>query len=935
MFKNSRYKEEPVAFERLVFWNSRTTRKFERLSVSSISYLMKGFDNLARPEHLNESQSNFDPLKRGISNYMEGFCALSEHTQHAALNNQGTSLVGEPELAWARSSCPAAGGTINTQLSRALKADGFLRPDSTAILAAERPIQNFDIESSATARTSIVDIFRDDISTIRGSMDWTNDAKTGLAFEKLPEVSSKHSHEAQHADMELILPSIFLNLDLHCQPDHGNLFEYTNHENPCESFEFLESSGNYWVTPSGLSRNATDIVTSGVSNRSEAQRHDCFGNTAMHLLAARAEPFVLARTLHTTGYISAVNAGGQTFLHILKRDWYSSALPLLIDLVQSLSINKYDLQAQDNYGQTFAHIACRNIKDNAALRHILQLLGPGTSSKRDAFGFKPKDLSLADRSLDQDPLVIKESTVGEPTGSAAVQSLWCSDHAVPLGVGLSPDIVDHKKSLAATSQKSMQDVDTEDSGGRNGLHCLAARTFADLEPVLQSVQYQSSSIGPRTTSKLKKILDYSQRCATELLMEGVDVNAYSSFGNTALMDFVAYLPENFDNARTGAILQLLVKSGARLEARNKRGETALLMAAKYCRLTALKTLLRAGASPKARDAQGRDTFRIVEQCLSNIGRAHVDYGNFQGCLDELQTYQGCNTSNTTAISEWTWQRREQLCLGTPSFAEATGLFQSPTSPDLFTNTTLPGEGNGGTGCKETTKTGSQGTTHESQLGHLSFWAEPKVLLSEKKLASSNSVSENAAFLPTLLEGPPNATIMDSLANSALDQSLIQADLDASVDDICSLILEKLFGISTRALYRPQDARASVKRCLIELQNLQVKVEHGIFVPAIMSRTGENARDRKSMREDLSSSLPESSLPTKRSFDDIEPERGFCEIDDSAPAISWKKNATDWDGELERLTNISAVGAKNGSPLFKIEMPTCGFLQSRFVNSKTQ
>ncbi|KAL3297269.1 hypothetical protein RB213_007870 [Colletotrichum asianum] len=139
------------------------------------------------PEHLNESQSNFDPLKRGISNYMEGFCALSEHTQHAALNNQGTSLVGEPELAWARSSCPAAGGTINTQLSRALKADGFLRPDSTAILAAERPIQNFDIESSATARTSIVDIFRDDISTIRGSMDWTNDAKTGLAFEKLPE----------------------------------------------------------------------------------------------------------------------------------------------------------------------------------------------------------------------------------------------------------------------------------------------------------------------------------------------------------------------------------------------------------------------------------------------------------------------------------------------------------------------------------------------------------------------------------------------------------------------------------------------------------------------------------------------------------------------------------------------------------------------------
>ncbi|KAH9232647.1 hypothetical protein K456DRAFT_392727 [Colletotrichum gloeosporioides 23] len=549
---------------------------------------------------------------------MEGFCALSEHTQHAALDKQSTSLVGVPELAWARSSCPAAGGTINTQFSRALKADGFLRPDSTAILAAERPIQNFHIESSATARTSIVDIFRDDISTIRGSMDWKNDAKTGLVFEKLPEVSFKHGHEAQHADMELILPSTFLNLDLHCQPDHGSLYEYTKDlGNPCESIEFLESSENYWVTPSGLSRNATTIVTSGVSNRSEAQRHDCFGNTAMHLLAARAEPFVLARTLHTTGYISAVNAGGQTFLHILKRDWYSSALPLLIDLVQSLSINKYDLQAQDNYGQTFAHIACRNIKDNAALRHILQLLGTGTSSKRDAFGFKPKDLSLADRSLDQDPLVIRESTVGEPTGSAAVQSLWCSDHAVPLGVGLSPDIVDHKKSLVATSQKSMQDVDTEDSGGRNGLHCLAARTFVELELILQSARYHSSNIGPRTTSRLKKILDFSQRCATELLMEGVDVNAYSSFGNTALMDFVAYLPENFDNARTGAILQLLVKSGARLEARNKRGETALLMAAKYCRLTALKTLLRAGASPKARDAQGRDAFRIVEQCLSN------------------------------------------------------------------------------------------------------------------------------------------------------------------------------------------------------------------------------------------------------------------------------------------------------------------------------
>lgn len=93
------------------------------------------------------------------------------------------------------------------------------------------------------------------------------------------------------------------------------------------------------------------------------------------------------------------------------------------------------------------------------------------------------------------------------------------------------------------------------------------------------------------------------------------------------MAFILFLPDSADDKSKTllALLETLIRHGARLEARNRLGETALLMAARLGRKVALTltTLLEHGANVHARDVYGRGVLEIVDRTVRRRGRGDV------------------------------------------------------------------------------------------------------------------------------------------------------------------------------------------------------------------------------------------------------------------------------------------------------------------------
>ncbi|KAL2149719.1 hypothetical protein VTH82DRAFT_8371 [Thermothelomyces myriococcoides] len=115
----------------------------------------------------------------------------------------------------------------------------------------------------------------------------------------------------------------------------------------------------------------------------------------------------------------------------------------------------------------------------------------------------------------------------------------------------------------------------------------------------------------------------------------VSVSHYDRRGYTPLMAFIEHVSDDQDDkARTlQAILEALMRAGARLEARNRRGETPLLLAARLGRKVALATLLEGGANVHARDADGRGILEVLDaEVCGARARAEVGlYARLEAC----------------------------------------------------------------------------------------------------------------------------------------------------------------------------------------------------------------------------------------------------------------------------------------------------------------
>jgi ankyrin repeat protein len=218
--------------------------------------------------------------------------------------------------------------------------------------------------------------------------------------------------------------------------------------------------------------------------------------------------------------------------------------------------------------------------------------------------------------------------------------------------------------LVQVIQQSYGNPRTEDAGGKNGLHCLA-------EAILNQETMDDQRSALNTGRPLKRKHDRKDapegvegplarrlRHVEGLLAKAtqpVDVNHYDKTGNTVLIAFITHIPDDQDDkSKTlSHILETLIRCGAEIEARNRRGETALLVAARLGRKIALSTLLQHGANVHARDVDCRGVLKILDERCRAAKDDLALYARLEACRAILTGRHDWGvTQDPSVLLEW-------------------------------------------------------------------------------------------------------------------------------------------------------------------------------------------------------------------------------------------------------------------------------------------
>lgn len=465
------------------------------------------------------------------------------------------------------------------------------------------------------------------------------------------------------------LPGDFLRLDHHRveqQSCSSNAEKHKTRQCLCVARDELLDA--YWVTPAGLSPSASQIIVAGYSSSpwTDLKRTDAFGNTMLHLLAARGLVDGLMFYLHdriVSQILNRQNSAGQTFLHVL--DLMScplTALHQLLDLLatkQYAHSKKFDFAAQDHYGRTFFHALPSAGVPVLFTQSVLERYRPTILNHRDAFGTKPMDTSgrLSTPTLRKHPGNNDNHRDNDENHDNDDDSDDISDND---DNGKDAHIVRDSRRLQFV-REALGRPDMEDEDGGNGLHSLALASLSETSLLEKNkAQPQSSSRQKRKRDISEEPLDSSTdrlglrlSLAKQLLDSGVNPNHYDLIGNTPLMAFVAQLPEDDDYKTGPEIIHLLLKGGANIHARNRSGETALHVAVRCGRKLAVRELLAHNANVHARDAAGRGVLSLADAKIESCGEEDVrEYAHYEACRAYLSGIKGNACQEPSILQEW-------------------------------------------------------------------------------------------------------------------------------------------------------------------------------------------------------------------------------------------------------------------------------------------
>lgn len=347
-----------------------------------------------------------------------------------------------------------------------------------------------------------------------------------------------------------------------------------------------------------LCQRAQGLLSSALRNEYVSDERDLFGNTLLHVLAARkwtprgaAELFHVIMNVHARD-LSSTNTAQQTFMHVLDSTWCtglnnpSAPLPRILRTLMARNATSI-LRIRDVYGNTFFHNIWGQILDNGTYDKLFELIDSGELG-RNAFGVIPRRHTVIPEQ--------QTSQQGMPQSSSECALQEDPEEQVSLDI-LRLGIV----------TEAYTNPHVEGDQGRNGLQCLVELypTFFMNEAPPSSSE-RSPSRRAEGTYGMTLLRQYMQGLLTPIQDASLpDVNHYDDQGETPLMSIVRRVPDRSkDSEEIRWIISLLVEKGAMIEARNSHGETALLIAAQTGRRTAFIRLLELGANVHARDSYG-------------------------------------------------------------------------------------------------------------------------------------------------------------------------------------------------------------------------------------------------------------------------------------------------------------------------------------------
>lgn len=439
-----------------------------------------------------------------------------------------------------------------------------------------------------------------------------------------------------------------------------------------------------WTSPFtsslGLSPDAEQLL-SGDWDAEHLLLRDDFNNTALHFVAARGSVERLASIIHSPhsqSILNEVNSAGQTFLHLVQRS-VTRRVDQFTELVKHLSSVGFDIEACDYYGRNIFHILQQDGATASFLQKLVDACGSSLPSNRDAFGHVPL-IALAQR-----PRPLLKSIL--PYWSAENPEYWNSQYpenqmrenfpnrspsdllasssstsqqtptSNPQGAQRTNPDIEKAKGLLNTVNWAMHYPAVEDEKGRNALHCLALANLSLWQPPEADAQ----DVRPRRKRKLSDIVSDSSSermeirhsLVSKLLSYGVNPNHYDNDGNTPLITFTAALPEDGDYKIGPAIIETLLRGGANINSRNRRGETALHVAARCGRKLAVRTLVLNGANVHARDSAGRSILEVIDAKIDLVQRdENASYARLEACRAWLSGANGGAIQNPTVLDEW-------------------------------------------------------------------------------------------------------------------------------------------------------------------------------------------------------------------------------------------------------------------------------------------
>lgn len=398
------------------------------------------------------------------------------------------------------------------------------------------------------------------------------------------------------------------------------------------------------------------------------QRSDTFGNTAFHRLAATDGDkmtfinLISAALTHIDLPVRAANTAGQTFLHVLHQSWFGESCSLFLDeLLNILKDTNFDILATDVYGRSFFHLL--QIKKQDSARIPAHLFDWNLLKRRDAFGLKPMESrtrhpeNISAQGMRRIvPTNARGSTLAE-VPSIDIPSDSGDESRIRPQTDMLRMITD---AIRVDNLNSMTpDVRSEDARGRNAFHCLA-----EVDLALDRVPDPTQDNSRQKKRKFKEEDDESRPERSRhnqrleflqgIIHARVDINQYDNQGQTPLMAFIKYRPEESrsDKEDMEKIIRMLYHAGANLEKRNRDGETALHIAGRSGKKVAMRELLQCGANPWVRDAHGLGVLAAIDDRFVNTEGDGALTARLEACRGVFTSMVKPNAQEPTVLQEW-------------------------------------------------------------------------------------------------------------------------------------------------------------------------------------------------------------------------------------------------------------------------------------------